>query len=122
MAFLSIVGKFAFVRASIVPPENSLSMHFVAKPFTLIISAIGPGVLSIALDIIVAELANVASPIMPVELAATVLGAVDVGTLVTGLIWPSFYAMAVLLVVLPAALVHCSIIMHVLALAVCLIV
>ena len=40
VAFLSIVGEFAFIRASIVPPEDSLSMHFVTEPLALIISAV----------------------------------------------------------------------------------
>ena len=40
VAFLSIVGEFAFIRASIVPPEDPLPMHFVTEPLALIISAV----------------------------------------------------------------------------------
>ena len=97
-------------------------MHFIAKPFALIISAIGPGVLADALDVVVAELADVAGPVVPVELTMSMLSSVDVGTFVACLIRPSFDTVAVLLVILPAALVHGTVIMHVLALAISLVV
>ena len=97
-------------------------MHFIAKPFSIIISSIRPSVLADALDVIIAELADVACPVMPVELTMSVLSSVDVSTFVACLIRPSLDTVAVLLVVLPAALIHGTVVMHVLALAISLVV
>ena len=118
MALFTIVGKLTLIRASIGPPEDSTSMHFIAKPFTIIIPPVRPSVLAMALDVVLSELSDVAGSIMPVEVPMAMLCAIDVGALIACLVRPRLDSLPVLLVFLPAAFVDGTVVVHVLAVTV----
>jgi len=73
-----------------------------------------PRVLAAATDVVESELTIVAGAVVPAETALSVLGAVYVGSLIPGFIWPGLHAVTMLLVVFPLPFVDGAIVVDVL--------
>lgn len=81
----------------------------------MVVSLIAPGVFAGPCDIIQSELSFVACTIVPVELTLSVLESIYVVTLILSFVWPRLNSFTVLLVILPIALIDCSIVVQVLS-------
>jgi hypothetical protein len=97
VAFLHIIYIFSIVVPPIVPLKETLAMHLILQPIPLVRSAIRPHVESFALNVVSHELAHELGIILPEELTLPLLLTLEVLTLVSSPILPSFHAVSVLL-------------------------
>ena len=97
-------------------------MHFIRQPISIVLSTIGPRVLTFAVNVVVCELPRVTGPVLPLELSVTDFCAIHVLTFVASAVEPRFHAPSVLLVIQPVPLVHRPIVVLVATVAIRLIV
>jgi len=88
VALLPIFDVFADIFATILPTEDSLPMHFIISPITLVRSLIRPDIDSLAMNHVVKEFSNEAGIVRPLEGASSVLLGVLVTTFVGGAVLP----------------------------------
>lgn len=110
------------MAAAIRVREDSLAVHLVCYPRSIINSPVTPRVFPITFNIIVREFTKEEGAIAPGEPPFALLASILVLALVAGTITPSFLTVPVLLVLLPLALIDGAIEVKVLALAIRLII
>merc|ERR1719265_1486650 len=106
---LLVVQVATDIPAPILPSEGALTAHPVVPPLTTEDSAIIPSVRSVAVNLIVFELALIGRSFWPRELSSTVLLSSLVLAFELGAISPLLHGVAFLLVVLPLTHVAASV-------------
>ena len=71
MTLLLVSPKLSFVDSSITVLESAGAVHFIRKPISIVLSTIGPRVLTFAVNVIIRELPRVTGPVLPLELSVT---------------------------------------------------
>ena len=106
MALLFIISEVAFVAAAVRIDEDAHAVHLISVKIPLIVAAIGPAVLPMALHFVVDERPIVARLVKHHETPLAVAEPVMVLTFKSTVL-PLLFALAMLFVVRPSPLVHC---------------
>lgn len=111
--YLACIKYLSNIFSPIAPRETSFPVHLIRFPLANISSSILPHIFPMPMNIIAFKWTVEAGSISPKEGSLSFLLSLDIFPFVFSSVWPNFYPLAMLLIIMPSSFIICSICMKI---------